>query len=79
MLLYRMTATENPYEPYRVGGIAQEQSSTYAARMECSHNVPTCRAGVGRAKGWLLLLALSTWGEQGKAMDIRGSSKEGGV
>src|ERR1700683_505942 len=42
------TATENPYEPYRVGGIPFAFLWTYSARMECFLNVPTNRAGVGR-------------------------------
>src|SRR5580704_6108967 len=43
----KQLATENPCEEYRVGGIVRACLSTYAARMECSLNVPTYRAGAG--------------------------------
>jgi len=40
-------ATENPCSRYRVGRIVHGYLPPYAARMDCSLNVPTYRAGAG--------------------------------
>jgi hypothetical protein len=44
----RALLQKNPCAKYRVVGIAHAHLPTYAARMECSLNVPTDRAGTGR-------------------------------